>query len=208
MNKIIMLPTDGNGVISLCSKILLIQNDELNYHNNQHLYILSDDEIKEFDWFLTFDVVGRPANICHASELRANGLMYDRVTDNCYNFTVENSSKKIIASTDKTLNLPEPSQKFIEYYVKAHNDGTPITEVNVEYKEYTVDGIVWFQESPYSIKHTKKRLKVNTDNTITIKRVKDSWNRKEVEELCTKAFRTQFGTGKYGIEKWIKENLI
>lgn len=56
------------------------------------------------------------------------------------------------------------------------------------------------------------RVKVNPkDNTITIKEVKDSWTRKEVEQLLRRFWYE--GTGKMTghpdcfCQKWIEENL-
>ena len=57
--------------------------------------------------------------------------------------------------------------------------------------------------------HEKRlRLKINLkDNTITIKKVKDSWNREEVENLIYSAMKDRCYTTVAEWQKWIEENL-
>lgn len=169
----------------------------------QHLYILSDDEIKEGDWCIE--------------------LGFNRI------FQVEKESltkgyikncKKIIATTDISLGLsdvgkagysidefhpilPQPSQSFIEKYVAEYNKSNMITDVLVEYYETC--------ETEYD-----KPLcpKVSKNNTITIKKVKDSWTREEVIEFAEKYARMVQekpiqlnGYKRIHNHKWIEENL-
>lgn len=133
----------------------------------QHLYIISDDEIKEGDWFYNIHskIVGRAA----------------------FDFGKDDLAKKVIATTDtslyihqkETVSLSErvfylfqSSQQFIEKYIEEYNKGNVITDVLVEY-EYLLDNRVVL---PYW------NLKVNIkDNTITIKKLKETYNK---EELC------------------------
>ena len=100
--------------------------------------------------------------------------------------------------------LPKPSQSFIEKYIEKYNKGEQITDVLVEYWAHT-------EEHP--------QLKINPkDNTITIKPVKDSWNREEVVQLASNAFRAGHARGfsgypmtenwtKQTLDDWIKQNL-
>ena len=144
-----------------------------------HLYIVVQEEIKEGDWFVRdFDNVIIKAN--------SNS---DHKEYNC---------KKIIASTDTSCNyiihddtvpypkgsqvrLPQPSQQFIDKYIESYNIGNIITDVLVEYEYLLDDNTV----IPYW------KLKVNPkDNTITIKKLKDSWNREEVIGLLRKILST------------------
>jgi len=161
----------------------------------KHLYFLSDDEIKEDDWYLFNDSI---------HQLRRG----DIASTNC---------KKIIATTDTSLSsithstypsgnttgvrtlveLPQPSISFIEKYIKEYNNNIPITDVLVEYWAHT-------EEYP--------QLKVNSkDNTITIKKVKDSWSREEVELHCRIAFYAGMAntpmTGEKILNEWIESNL-
>ena len=140
--------------------------------------------------------------------------------------------KKIIATTDSSLRtkvrtmkqtdnlevfldwLPEPSQSFLEVYVREYNKGNVIKEVMVEYER---DGIGFTHD-----KHGKElpwKLKVNPkDNTVTIRRVKDSWTR---EDVITSVLKMQHDYGQYKdthidadmreiaewTDRWIEENL-
>lgn len=159
----------------------------------QHLYFLSDEEIKEGDIIMNnLDfLVGKCIKRLVKSEIE----------------TKEYS--KIIATTDKSLGLPEPSKEFIEIYVKAYNEGKPITEVLVEY-EYIAGGRTAAGPDVYK-KGFGYQLKVKSDNTITIKKVKDSCSRKEVEELFWKAHQEgiiEITTyTKENFTKWLEQNL-
>lgn len=74
----------------------------------------------------------------------------------------------IIASTDLKLNLPLPSPQFIERYIEKFNEGKQITQIMVLFEE--------------------NLLKVNPkDNTITIKKLKDYFDREEVTKHCRNA---------------------
>lgn len=127
-----------------------------------HLYFLSDEEIKEGDWVL---------------ETLNKVIFQVKGKSNDY----KNSTfKKIIATTDRELRnggqvckLPQPSQSFLEKYVEEYNKGNQIKKVMVKYENQYHDGEQWF----YKVKVNPK------DNTITIRKVKDSLSREEVEYL-------------------------
>lgn len=173
----------------------------------QHLYIISDDEIKEGDYHITSD--------------------HEGYGDKKY---------KIIATTDTSLkieselnayyrngigganSLPQPSQQFIERFIESYNKGEVITDVLVEYEPFVMT-------SGYSILKNDEiknknnwiyELKVNPkDNTITIKKLKDSWNREELKILFKKhekdviKYINSLGpsaTPSFN-DKWIEENL-
>ena len=80
----------------------------------QHLYILSDDEIKEGDWYLLDDNTINKASA---------------------NLRYKNHEKKIIASTDSSLKLPRPSNEFNKKYCEEGG----INEVLVEYMDYKLN---------------------------------------------------------------------
>ena len=135
--------------------------DILSHHTNQHLYIISDDEIKEGDWIMIKD-----DNYIFKSKSDYSTEWKDRC--------------KIIATTDASLGLPQPSQQFIEKYIEEYNKGNVITDVLVE-ELRSSDG--YYDEQ--DIWHWKTLgLKINPkDNTITIKEVKDNYTREEVDRM-------------------------
>jgi hypothetical protein len=170
---------------------------------SQHLYIISDDEIKEGDWFIEEDC-----------ELPINAGYNKGLCENC---------KKIIATTDTSLTintyyeiegnqkvqLPQPSQQFIEKYIESYNKGEVITDVLVEYELYmqrqsnvgTTRYVVskdnkTFDKLNFDRIPTLLGVKINPkENTITIKKLKDSWNREELEKIARNAFKAGVDKG-------------
>jgi len=142
----------------------------------QHIYITSDEEIKEGDWYCS------PTGIVS----QHNGT--EKLPDGW---------KKIIATTDKSLKinllegikhapenwreLPQIPQSFIEYFVDQYNKGNIITEVMVEYELGNISESYFDGEKEKLPLH----LKINPDNTINIKPSKDSWNIKELSGILS-----------------------
>lgn len=152
------------------------QGNSFNPYYPQHLYILSDDPIQVGDWIYESDL----ETINRAGQDYVRNIM----------------DSKIIATTDSSLShrewvgmvdgedtyeeivLPQPSPQFIEKYVEQYNKGNQITEVLVEY-ERGFKHNEFMEREFYNISP-----KVNPkDNTITIKKVKDTYTQEEVDEL-------------------------
>jgi len=201
-HKVVMLPTEKASRLFIVNDKKLYNNGQLagtdievsagSNYINQHLYILSDEEIKE---------------PCYAYCIVSNTVEW--LSNLQIKVLRKESWKKIISSTDSSLrteiynSLPRPSDSFIKKYCELGG----IDEVMVEYYK---DG--------YKLVDTKegwKRdedsyelfLKVAPDNTITIKRIRDSWNKEEVIEKL-RAF-SSWKTRSFTSEdiKWIEENL-
>jgi hypothetical protein len=193
------------------------------------LYFLSDDEIKEDDW-IKFHV--KPIDKEWIHQVTKQDLIdYPNIN---------NEGNKIIATTDTSLTvekwsqtnkksksyniqqniettklvkfpLPQPHQKFIEKYIQCYNNGNIITDVLVEYEtlKTTANNKHFGEGHVYAITN---KLKVNPkDNTITIKKLKDSWNREEVINLCKIIFScgqlSSKNNNSFEFNKWIKQNL-
>lgn len=94
---------------------------------------------------------------------------YDSSWTHAYHlyFYIGNS---IIASTDRDLNVPRPSSQFLEKYVEEYNKKQQITKVLIEFESVTNPDII----------KTK-------NNIITIKRLKNSWNKSELKKELKKA---------------------
>ena len=202
--QVIMLPTDKGTIV----KKNITNELKLSSLNNpllwipQHLYIISDDKIKKDDYYILFTDKA-------LTVLKCTG---DGDYFNC---------KKIIATTDTSLtikhkcspylrdwNLPQPSQQFIEKFIEEYNKGNIITDVLVEYEtlKTTANNKHFGEGHIYSITN---KLKINPkDNTITIKKLKDSWNKEEIIKLI-KSFANnyQYASNDIGYNKWIEENL-
>ena len=192
--KVVMLPTNQqtkylmvySDVEKTKGKLILngLKNDE--YKEYQHLYIISDDEIKLFDC-----VYNNKENI--VEQINSKTQLIFVLEENKENKTF----KKIIATTDTSLKLyesevlasssgfslkteniylPQPSEQFIQKYIEEYNKGNVITDVLVEY------GIIYEGRS-YDL-YNPNKLKINPkDNTITIKKIKDSYSREEVDRM-------------------------
>ena len=161
----------------------------MDFINPQHLFITSDEEIKEGDWIYC-----------------ANGNPRISKAKGCFKYYICVKCKKIIASTDSSLNLHLLSKLFIDNYIEQHNEGNVITDVMVEFEDNSCEE--WYGDDyegePIWVENID--LKVNPkDNTITIKKVKDSWKREEVINLIHK-FRQETYNG-YSADKWINTNL-
>lgn len=233
--KVIMLPTNNNSHIyhTKVNNILgyvtgKVESDLEQFPNqtntqNQHLYITSDDKIKEGDWIIGFNNIVTKAK---------NNTLVNMTT------TIGKICKKIIATTDTSLNyikhddtvpypkgeqirLSQPSQQFIEKYIESYNKGEVIIDVLVEYEAYVETGgyLGIAQHLIEDKKNWKYQLKVNPkNNTITIKKLKDSWNKEEVIKLLKLLKKDTINSIDLDINtdnlicdleinKWIEENL-
>ena len=172
--KVVMLPTNEKAnIYAARTGGLGFYNEPKTYTvNNQgrHLYIISDDEIKEGDWFYNIHskIVGRAA----------------------FNFGKDELAKKIIATTDSSLGfsfkvnhgvstttaftpLPQPSQQFIQKFVEEYNKGNIITNVLVEYqtdfKSETKLYMLSMGDNPDDFKYGEPTIKINPkDNSLNI----------------------------------------
>jgi hypothetical protein len=215
--KVVMLQTN-----EACPENGLFINVEGNpvqaaYYNTmrkqQHLYLISDDEIKESDWVyhIEYGFIAQVKDLDRENDYSKYwNLKRTNHTDGAY---AEVKLKKVIASTNSelviglkgagrvkipSLVMPTFSEDFIKAYVKA-NGG--IDEVNVEYDsqyigKYTTDGIAWLP-------------KLRDDNTVIISEAKTMYSRDEVAQLIRK-YRTyawKKGLTVNEFDKWIEENL-
>ena len=172
--KVVMLPTNNKAILYLDSIGIYSKNRVDNSILGHNLYILSDDEIKEGDWYLdTLNNLVFPYNKIHKQ----------LPTD-----------KKIIALTDSSLMSvtgqmihgsyhPSIPQSFIGYYISEYNKSNKIEEVMVEYENifhgyFDQGGEDW---------RLKLKLNSNTIN-INITPIKDNWTRDKMIELCQSAF--------------------
>jgi len=197
--KVVMLSTNEKSNLFLSDNMLFISDSSYSgvidrivakRKSYQHLYITSDEEfiypskgIKYYDGEGNIKVSGTGAIYCL-------------------------SSKNIIATTDKNLELPELSQVFITKYIEEYNKGDTITNVLVEYK--TISTIPFSKDAPYRDRGYIDVLDINPDNTIVTKLIKESWNRNELISLFKDYRSGLMHITQKEIDytnKWIKENL-
>ena len=207
-----MLPTDQKSFLFLKSHNDLEYNfinpiHGINYlgWKYQHLYILSDDEIKEGDFIYHF-IYHRLDSII----VKWDGL--DTPREYGYNKVIASTDPFLKITTDnffaddpkRPIKLPLPSipQSFIEEYVSEYNKGNKIEEVMIEYDPEFEE---WSDES--GVYMIEESIKFNPDNTINIKKVKDSWTRDEV--IALHKLNCERLTNSYVSSdiKWIEDNL-
>ena len=201
--QLVMLPTENkvNALRGFSDRSLLFRYQE-NYQILEsegnltcyyYLYLLSDEEIREGEIVLTDE----------NSIERATGL-YGNFP--CDLINEVGGQRKVIASTDPSLNIPQFPNAFIEEYVKRYNSNKSL-EVEVDCNE-----VVWQQSSDryddndvycngekvasfdYRLQEEEmdrftdrlgKQPKVNSDNTISIRfKEEKMYSRSEIEKLC------------------------
>ena len=207
--KIVMLPTNepskiGNLATYQKRSLSKVIKEGVNPKDSTvqfwNLYIISDDKIKESDYCYSYKTNKIVKSTCDVSREANKNIGF---------------WKKVIATTDKSLSqtnrteIPQPSQQFIKKFVEEYNRGNIITDVLVEYElisneEYFGNTVNPDDDVPYF----DERLKINhKDNTITIKKVKDSYTKEEVENLIYTAMKDRCYTTIAEWKKWLEENL-
>lgn len=167
--------------------------------NINHLYFISDEELKDGEW-------------CYESKMKGNKIFeYD--SSNIWH----KGAYKVVATTDKSLvyltnngrvgyKLPQISQEFIENYCEVGG----VDEVEIEYYKYAeeLNGTSLIPRDLY-------RIKVDSSNCVFVHPVKDSWNREELITTVIDLFlKEREHREKYShfidredLTEWINKNL-
>jgi hypothetical protein len=196
-HQIVLIDTDKE------SKILLNPDNNILYtttepvgkghHKLKHLYILSDDEIKEGDWFV-WASNGEEENGWNLE--RCKKLSETDVLNTNYKI-----QKKIIATTDSSLKiyesetlakasgfslksddilLPRLSGSFVEKYIELYNNGNPIVDVMVEYYEHIIGNM---GSMDYPNFETELRLKLHSNNEVIISLIDEDEKKYSKKEI-------------------------
>jgi hypothetical protein len=148
------------------------------------LYIISDDEIKKGDWFIFADAPKEVGNFPNYKIIQATT---NHKAVGCKKIIATTNNSLIIQYniTDDDIKIPQIPKSFIEYYITEYNKGNVIDKVMVEYQDaFKLSEGEAFLDTNY---HTiSKQLVINSDNTINIKSVKDSWTKEEIVKLINK----------------------
>ena len=142
------------------------------YWQKQHLYLISDEEIKECDWYYYNYNIFK----CNSKQER----------DDCHRMKL----KRVAATTDEYLHIktgvgattieelrdvPKIPESFIKAYIKAYNEDKIITEVDLEIEEY--DECILNKGFDY-----KSKIKTREDGTVIIHQSK-TYIKAEIIEL-------------------------
>jgi hypothetical protein len=244
--SVIMLPTeDKTQIISygnynkiqfvydtdILLNLNLCPEEEYGYYSknkftHQHLYITSDEPIKEGDWCLYNNL-----EILQVQQITKESIHFANGEFEVY--TNKFTTRKIIASTNESLKLghddtvpypkrkllPQPSQAFIESFVKAN--GVGFDEVLVKVNKNRCDGnidlcVTDIVCETHSIRGCEKcfgkrgqePLIDKEGNTITIYALKkETYTREEVEDILHRYFRSNVITQETSTQYWITDNL-
>ena len=196
--KVVMMATEKADLVlnTINNKLLLDKEQTLQERilpingKCQHLYITSDDEIKEGDYSTD------------GSKVYLNGETRVEILRRC-----DLDQRKITASTDTSLNLPLIPESFINAYIKAYNEGKPITEVSIE----VMMGVTIVDEMQWE--NNKVIIKTREDNTVIIHQSK-LYTRDEVRQLLIRAHRScgfdindERDYVRSAVNDWIQHNL-
>lgn len=207
-------------VVMLASKkpsLLYIQEDETLYFNisntkmhlsehfkPQHFYIVSNEEIKEGDWVVYENEVIYQNNY---------GKIGSVIGDEDF---IRKYCKKIIATTDESIGYtdirvspvknfctyPQPSDSFIKNYIKEYNKG-----ILVEYSKHLSEPLHEILKSSKPLTHSYS-LKVDSNNTITIKKLESElYTREQLENHIRNAMRFKGYTSEYEVQEYCKKYL-
>ena len=208
--NVVMLPTENS------KAPLVVDDDDKSLHltyelfrnkgnavqdiTYQHLYITSDEEIKEGDW-----IINKPSNKPH--QVKDISYLYE-------------SDKKIIATTDKSLiGVPQIPQSFVEQFVKADGIDKVLVEVELYAEAKVIVDKKVYPIHTETVMESKSKLLINQDNRINIELVEEKvYTRDEVIKsikLYGTAISKHTGVDNDGEhcyctldkDNWIKENL-
>jgi hypothetical protein len=201
--QVVMLPTNNKADLQLWGKWLFYdKSQELSDREPkaifQHLYFVSDEKVKDID-----------NETCMFKS--SNGMITTLAGKDYGRVKTIGEYHKIIATTDSSLKeiiprhndfdseylYPKPSEDFLKVFCEQYGKGNQIKEVDVEY--------YFTHETGYD-----KPLcpKTNSKNEISIKKVKDTYTKKEVKSLIYKYIKdNNQGAIFDSDDKWIEENL-
>ena len=195
------------------STISKVRNENEYLSKGYHLYITSEDKIKEGDWCIYFkqnqddDMDETFIFLVEKISSTQDG----RKTVNCggNSFVFIDECKKIIATTDKSLlssnnipypdnrgglkgrkqlvgHLPQPSKTFIEKYCKVGG----INEVMVDYeaKCKSLNALCTASTFDNGCPSCSYCPKINSHNEIIIHPIKNNWSREELLPILNKVF--------------------
>ncbi len=179
------------------------------YPNSQYnLYFLSNNRILEGEYCYRN---WRGIEPFFVGEMITDGKRVEATTDNSLKFGEDTPG------VIRYKSLPQIPEAFIQAYIKAYNEGNPITEVQIELEDNGEEE--WFGDDYNGQPGWLEKWEVKTrkDNTVIIHPIK-TYSRSDVEQLCYQAFiNHQCIDGKIipskaldlikPFKKWFEENV-
>lgn len=162
VGSIVTRPSDGRA-----AQVNVLTQDDPQPCIHQHLYVVSDEKIKEGDWFIyNNEIIHRDKGAVDSiwKDAITNGKKVIATTDTALAKTLKSSYVQLGTRTEETrvAQLPQLPQSFIEQFIDEWNLGKPIRELEVEYEGEWDDHYQAYYADSIS-------LKVNLDNTISVR---------------------------------------
>lgn len=239
--EVVMLPRDTtlgktdklHYAEGLDIKIYTKDND---FKGNLSLYFLSDEPIKDGDYFKNDDGIWQCNNGIIPTGLNPKKII--ATTNNSLEISLDYHKVPTLDKTKITYfeSLPQPSQEWIKYSIEEYNKDNIITEIEIKYKLESYENR-FTNTDTNGIRETDKEwgktynLVINNDNTINIKfpvkqksiiklSVKERlYTRDEVNSIVTQSILSTYHKisklegdrlikeVKTFSNKWIKKNL-
>jgi hypothetical protein len=213
---VVMLPTDkADGCLLKGFKTLQYYPKEFftqeylksSNRKSEHLYILSNDEIKEVDWVYSksLDLIYKVERLPLSAKDSKKIIATTNSSLKTYNEEYDPRSK----TGREWLFLPQIPQQFIEYFISEYNKGNVISKVLVETEPTKI------RVGQYSYIDSEE-LKINQNNEISIlTEEKQMFSREEVIYLLHKVIKDcdsekllEHYSGDYSnLNNWIQQNL-
>jgi|GEM_PF-2926453 len=182
--EVVSLPTkgrstiyiDSNGKLQIGFNIIRTEPDI-----SQHLCFITDEEIK------VGDIILEDLTLFHYDKCIFEVTIDD--LDRCIENYKNGYCKKVVALTNQALNLPTPSQSFVKKYCEQGG----IDEVMIEFEEICSDTTCNCSNRNEcgNFKQFKiNKIKVDKNNEITIKAIKDSFSKDELKSAYINGFGT------------------
>jgi hypothetical protein len=168
--SILALNKEANRLLHARNYLVTVFHGDI-HHNTQELYILGtkEDKIEIKDWCLLFDDLGHLMSDIPRQYLGEKAEHY-----------LNSGLRKVIASTDESLGLPKVSEGFIKKFIEKYNAGDKIENIMVEYIQ---TGTGWLNDNDEMLFFNNREVpKVDINNTITIKPVKDTFSKNDLKK--------------------------
>jgi hypothetical protein len=201
--NVVILATEKGSSLYLYKKSELVNKfrehkEGVNTYKNQHLYITSNDEIKEGDWTLMFDDFGN-LFICDKPQ------QYLGIEKGHH---LNKGLRKIIATTDPELHkdgVAKIGLPFVEKYILEYNKGNVIKEVNVEYEiSKTTKNYLLVEKI-----EIKYKPKLRKDGTVIIHKIQEVFTKEDIEKAFNAgldSINAPFQKENYSFETWFEQN--
>lgn len=151
----------------------------------QAMYITTDEKIAKNDWYLSY-INGEFNGVFQAE----TGI--DKCTENR---TWREDCVKIIATNNVELlecsTIPTISRPFVRKFIESYNEGKPITDVLVLYKnlDFKLATYGKFKTLNKKIETSKTIIHIDKENCITIKKPQTQFSRDELKQYMWQAYK-------------------